>query len=345
MKVVLVGDFPPPNGGVATHVEEVFRAVRAHGGECVVLDIGKGQLPADGVLPAGSGLRFAALLAAYAARGFRVHLHTSGANPKSWALAFFSAAAAQLGSLPPLVTIHSGMCSPWLSKSPLRRAAARASVERYGTVIAVSGQIRDSLLACGVDRARIEVLPAFSHKFLQPGPPPARLVDIRARAKPLFCAMLAPPQLYGKEVLLSAFALVRAQLPEARLVVYGVGTESVQADGVEGFGELHRPTALALIASCDVFVRPTLVDGDSVSVREALALGRQVVATSVGHRPPEARLVAPGDAKALARGLLEAAEQPARTQIAASAEPLHRLLALYGLSAEEMAPCAASAAF
>src|SRR6202011_113183 len=91
MKVVLVGDFPPPNGGVATHVEEVFRAVRAHGGEGVVLDIGKGQLPADGVLPAGSAPRFAALLTSHVARGFRVHLHTSGANPKSWALTLFCA--------------------------------------------------------------------------------------------------------------------------------------------------------------------------------------------------------------------------------------------------------------
>jgi hypothetical protein len=40
-----------------------------------------------------------------------------------------------------------------------------------------------------------------------------------------------------------------------------------------------------VIAACDVFVRPTLADGDSVSVREALALGRVVVASAVGHRP------------------------------------------------------------
>src|SRR5260370_41975385 len=51
-KVLLVGDYPPPNGGVATHVDELFRAVRARGGQCEVLDIGKGQLPADGVTPA-----------------------------------------------------------------------------------------------------------------------------------------------------------------------------------------------------------------------------------------------------------------------------------------------------
>jgi glycosyltransferase involved in cell wall biosynthesis len=156
--------------------------------------------------------------------------------------------------------------------------------------------------------------------------------------------MLAPGHVYGKDVLLRAFAQVRAQIPSARLVLYGVGTESVRAEGVSGFGELHRSTALALIAACDVFVRTTLVDGDSVSVREAIALGRQVIATSVGHRPPEARLVPPADADALARGLLDAAAQPAPAAAVAGADPLQRVLALYGIPSEETSPCAASAA-
>jgi len=47
-----------------------------------------------------------------------------------------------------------------------------------------------------------------------------------------------------------------------------------------------------------VFVRPTLADGDAVSVREALALGRVVVASAVGERPAAARLFPAGDAAA-----------------------------------------------
>src|SRR5207248_339939 len=85
-------------------------------------------------------------------------------------------------------------------------------------------------------------------------------------------------------VLLPAFAEVRARKPRAALAMYGPGTEELSGGGVRGFGELHRPQALALLATCDVFVRPTIADGDSVSVREALALGRAVVATALGHR-------------------------------------------------------------
>src|SRR5207245_5857056 len=79
-----------------SHVEELFRTLRARGATCEVLDIGKGQLPAQGVIPAGGLPRFSALLVSRAASGYRVHVHTSGANAKSWMLAQACAAAGRL---------------------------------------------------------------------------------------------------------------------------------------------------------------------------------------------------------------------------------------------------------
>jgi glycosyltransferase involved in cell wall biosynthesis len=376
-KVLLVGDYPPPNGGVATHVDELFRAVRARGGQCEVLDIGKGQLPADGVTPAGSMARFSGSLASFSARGYRIHLHTNGANQKSWVLASVCAAAGRLSGRPALITLHSGLGPAWLAESPARRQMAQAVLGHFGQVIAVNSEIRNAL-----EFPSALVLPAFSREFLQPGAPPAGLAELRAEASPLFCAMIAPRPEYGEEILLHAFEQVHAALPSARLALYGVGSEKYargpkpeprgqatsdsrglatsEARGprpearslaIHGFGELPRPQALALISSCDVFVRPTLADGDSVSVREALALGCAVVATQVGNRPAEVKLVAPGDACALARGLLEAAgEISFRTASAPAADSLDRILVLYGWQQpaaqvpEEEAPCAASAA-
>jgi glycogen synthase len=379
-KVLLVGDYPPPNGGVATHVDELLRAVRARGGQCKVLDIGKGQLPADGVTPAGSMARFSGILASFSARGYRIHLHTSGANQKSWMLASVCAAAGRLSGRPALITLHSGLGPAWLAQSPARRQMAHAVLGQFGQVIAVSSEIRNAL-----EMPSALVLPAFSREFLQPGAPPAGLDELRADASPLFCAMVAPRPEYGEEILLQAFEQVQAALPSARLALYGIGSEKyargpatpdargpatpeaqglatpearspkpeARSPAVHGFGELPRPQALALISSCDVFVRPTLADGDSVSVREALALGRAVVATQVGNRPAEVKLVAPGDAGALAKGLLEAAGEislrPPRTASAPAADSLDRILVLYGWqqpaaqAPEEEAPCAASA--
>ena len=343
-KILLVGDYPPPNGGVATHVDELFRAVRARGGQCEVLDIGKGQLPADGVTPAGSIARFTALLASFSARGYQIHLHTNGANPKSWMLASVCAAAGRLASRPALVTLHSGLGPAWLAESPARKRMAGAVLRQFATVIAVSEEIRNAL-----DVPHVLVLPAFSHQFLQPGAPPPGLAELRAEASPLFCAMIAPRPEYGEQILLDAFAQVQAVLPSARLALYGPGSESGGLRPEPGpkpearspkpphrFGELPRSQALALIAACDVFVRPTLADGDSVSVREALALGKSVVATRVGNRPAEVKLVLPGDASSLSQGLLEAAGEisarPVRSKEAPAADSLARILSLYGFA-------------
>ena len=210
MKVLLVGDYPPPYGGVSVHVEVVQKAVRAHGGVCDVLDVGKGQLPADGVVPATGYFATAAHLVRYAMRGFRIHVHTSGANPKSWMLATACAAAGKLSARPPIITFHSGLGPEWLSADPVRAKIACAVTNCFGNVIAVSDEIRATLISCGVSRERIEVLPAFSRSFLEPGALPHGLSEIRAEAAPLYCAMLAPGAVYGHETLLRAFAAVHS---------------------------------------------------------------------------------------------------------------------------------------
>jgi len=337
IKVLLVGDFPPPNGGVATHVEELRGLVRERGARCEVLDIGKGQLPADGVVPSGGPVRFFGLLAFYAARGFCIHVHTGGDSPRSWMLASLCAAAGQLSGRRAILTLHSGLLPLWLSGSPARRAVARIVGRRFGNVIAVSAALQSALEVSGV--TNLEVLPAFSGRFLQPGAAPPGLRELRESAQPLFCAMAVTSRpVYGLEVLLRAFAEVRSHLPGAALAMYGPGTEALRDPGVHGFGELHRPQALALISASDVFLRPTLADGDSVSVREALGLGRPVIATTVARRPPGVRLVPPADAAALAQAMAEAKEARARPA-EPPADGLKRVLSLYGVPA-----CAASAA-
>jgi glycogen(starch) synthase len=371
-KVLLVGDYPPPHGGVAVHVDELQRAIRAAGGEAVVLDIGKGQLPADGVIPAGSPAQFLLQLSLHVARGFLVHVHTSGANRKSWMLASLCAAAGRAAGRPAVLTLHSGLGPAWLAESQLRRAVAAGAAGAFGAVVAVSHPIARTLRICGVPAGRISVVPAFSRALLAPGPPPPRLQEIRREGEPVLCAMLAPGEVYGAEVLLRAFTRLRASAPRAQLVLYGAGTADAvlrerarelcgaSAEAVHGLGELARPAALGLLSQTDLFVRPTLADGDSVSVREALALGRRVVATAVGTRPAGVFLVPPGDDLQLARALREALSDPAAASArgeglceggSAGTESFARIFDLYrGAEVPALAPqsregrCAASAA-
>lgn len=117
------------------------------------------------------------------------------------------------------------------------------------------------------------------------------------------------------------------RLPPIRLVVLGdtdVGDElSRRVEGAEDrvrltlLGALPPPEALRVIATCDVFARPSRTDAISFAVLEAMALGRPVIATAIGGLPEVVEdgvtgvLVPPDDGAALAGALAALAGDPA----------------------------------
>jgi hypothetical protein len=70
--------------------------------------------------------------------------------------------------------------------------------------------------------------------------------------------------------------------------------------------ELPHAVCLGCIKSADIFARPTLTDGDSVSIHEALQLGTTVVASNATPRPAGVLVYESGDVHDLAVSLLEA---------------------------------------
>ncbi len=281
-----------------------MRALESAGLRCELVDPRRAG-------PDGSDGRVGLLARLALARARReiIHVHTNGHNRGSWALAALSAAG-HLG--PALLTLHSGLAPDYI------RAHARACrliAARYGRVIAVNADVAAALVDAGLDAGRIVVAAAFTPASLALRLPPPGLAQIR-RAHPLLIACaLAPGPEYGAAVILDAFALVRDRHPSAGLAVYGPGTRTpalaaaARARGLHGavhhLGELERRRALAVVAAADLFVRPTLADADAISVREAIALGRRVVASAVGARPPEAALFPAGDAVACAEQIFQ----------------------------------------
>jgi glycosyltransferase involved in cell wall biosynthesis len=191
-----------------------------------------------------------------------------------------------------LLTIHSG-------KFPQALANAKPSVRtRFikfcnstAAVIGVSETIADSIRALpGIDRNRVHVIPAYlapavvAHDQSTSGTCPG-LVAITSGFG---------TRLYGWETLLEALSL--PVILKWHMVFYSVIDEDyvesviAEADRVaSGKVTIHRnlaPEAFqALLNSCDILVRPSLTDGDSLVVREALALGLTVLASDAVTRP------------------------------------------------------------
>src|SRR5439155_104160 len=86
------------------------------------------------------------------------------------------------------------------------------------------------------------------------------------------------------------------------------------ATRVFALGELSRESVLAVLRRSDVFLRPTRADGDSICVREALALGSRVVASDVVARPAGTFVFPSENPAALAETVFEALKaRPAPT--------------------------------
>jgi len=130
----------------------------------------------------------------------------------------------------------------------------------------------------------------------------------------------------GILTLLEAFESVATRLPGAELHIAGEGAASDQVraiiagsphrDQITLLGRVAPSDVPALMAAADVFCLPSRAEPFGISVLEAMACARPVVATGVGGmvhlvRDEGGRTVAPDDANALAGALVEVLGSPA----------------------------------
>jgi glycogen(starch) synthase len=346
-RVLLVGDYPPPYGGLSVQIAALRRRLAARGDtEVAVLDIGvRRRERRPGCLPARGPVDFGATIVAHARRGFTPHLHTNGHNRRSWIVTAGCVTAAAVGGRRPVVSLGSGRMPAFLSAaSPAIRALARASLAAARTVIVRNERARMALIALGVVPAKLVILPGFYGVGGEEiGQLPADMAGFRRRHEPLIGAISTQGPEYGITLLIDAAARLRPAHP--RLGVVLVGPDRFE-DGcppwVLGIGEQERPELLAVMRVLDVFVRPTYLDGDASSVREALALGVRVVASDTDFRPDGVWRFPVGDADALAARIDAAlAAPPARVETTS----LPALLAVYdGLPVDPPARAARSVA-
>ncbi len=335
MRVLLIGDYPPPHGGVAVHVKQLHDFLLSRGVEALVLDIGKGGQPAPDVIPVRTPTQYGRKLSGFLREGWTVHVHTSGNNPKSWMLA---ATAGVHARAPRVITLHSGLIPDYLASSLARRAFARVALAGYDRVVAVSEAVYEAVARCGVPEEKLVMYPAFCASQVRPAPASPAVEAARARRNTLLAVAHHPSPVYGRRLAFHALRTLSESLPGVGLAVFGPGTRTEEfnrdarefgvVDLLENLGELEHGQALALMQRCDAFLRPTTHDGDALSVREALTLGVPCVASDVCARPEGTWTFQGGNAVDLADQVLKALRSERRQVLSPDAGPV--LLAMYG---------------
>jgi len=322
MNVLIVGDYPPPYGGVSVQVSVLQQRLAGMAGiGCAVLDIGEGRRrKRAGCLPSRNVIEFCWNLGRHAARGYCVHLHTNGANVKSWLLTLVCGIAGVLNRGRTVVSLGSGSAVDYVRSSKgVKRALMRVALGLCAGVICRNEPTQRAIRDLGISPDKLVVLAGFygiaPEEVAAVPPRVARFLEQRT---PVISAIASAGPEYGISLVIEAAAKLRADYPDLGLVLIGAAGPADPEDFVYVTGELPRNAALGILQKADVFVRPTYFDGDASSVREALALGVPVVASDTDFRPDRVILFRRGDADDLAEKIVSVLGARTRTRAAAS---------------------------
>ena len=298
------------------HVRTVHERLRRTGQQSNVLNIDPRAPESEDYIKISGALEFVRELVHHAHHGWTFDVHTNCHNPKSWAIAFACGAVAKLGPGATL-TVHSGLAPAYIRNAPRwMRRALRMVGELYGKVICVNREIARAVADLNIPQDRIQVKPAFLPVEAPKVPIPPEITKWVEQHSPIMTSTLFFRPEYGFELLLDAVRVLKHRYPQIGCLAMGSGENRDHAAALAAnyglsstvllAGDLNHELCLSLISRSSVFVRPTFRDGDSISVREAMALGVPVVASDVGTRPEGVRLFQPGDVDAFVKCVEEA---------------------------------------
>jgi len=263
----------------------------------------------------------------------------------NWPLACkFGLLAARLLRVPAIVGTAQLFVEALVNRSVrVQQRIVAAGVDRY---LAVSSHVAKRLSASfGIPERKLRVV----YNGIDPAPfeqsresASASGDSLRPREPTVITLARLNPQ-KGIATLLAA----ASQVPEARFLIVGDGPEraalEAQARSLDISSRVsflgHRRDVPALLASADVFVLPSLFEGLPLSVLEAMAAAKPVVASRVGGTDEAVLdgvtgiLVPPSDPAALTRAIRSVLADPALGQRLGTAgrARVHRTFSAQGM--------------
>lgn len=239
--------------------------------------------------------------------------------------------------------------SIWASYGRIIRALNRLTLGWTDHVIAVSEHVRHYLMARGVPPTRVTTIlnsidASAVRSQSEHGPSLRGLLGLSPES-PIIGCVANLRRLKSLDTLLETLPRLRARWPELRAIVIGrddgdgrrlslIAHRLGVSDIVYFLGA--RNDAVVLMREFTVFVLPSWVEGMPISLLEAMALRRPIVATAVGGIPEvindklNGRLVPPGtpDALSLAIDELLSAPEQAKAMGEAACEQVVKMCSL-----------------
>jgi glycogen synthase len=315
MRVLQLGPYPPPHGGVQSNLVAIRAYLRKQSIACAAINITRHRKPnADDVYYPGSAIELLMLLARL--KYDILHLHLGGTLSQRL-LRLALVCALQPGSKS-VMTFHSGGYPSMPEAKALGPTSFAGFVlRRFNGLIGVNEEIMGFFEKLGVrsDRVRLISPYAFLAHEQSVESLPAPLASFFAAHDPVLLSVgLLEPE-YDLPLQIEALPHIRQKYPNAGVIMIGSGSLETDlrkriaaqpyAEHILLTGDVPHASTMRAISQSHLMLRTTLYDGDAVSVREAIHLGTPVIATDNGMRPTGVHLIP----KANLPALLAAIEQ------------------------------------
>jgi glycosyltransferase involved in cell wall biosynthesis len=356
MRILQMGPYPPPHGGVQTNLVAIRRFLEARQIPCAVINLTRFRRPdAEGVYYPKTALQVCRLLARLPYD--IVHLHIGGKLTRR--LLGLAWLCASLPGKRAVLTFHSGgYPDSGAGRSASPRTIRGFIMRRFDRIIAVNEQIAELFRRLGVPPDRVRLIPPHALSVAPaPSLPEPWSGFVTGHSPVLITVGLLEPE-YNLATQIAVLGDVRRHFPNAGLLIIGSGSlEGELRRAIAGqphrahvmlAGDVPHSITLRAIAASDLLLRTTLYDGDSIAVREALHLGTPVIATENGQRPSGVKLIPKPDRVVLQAAIERCLSLPTcrvPLQVGSGEENLQAILDLYGelLDSDIPGPCIAPA--
>jgi glycosyltransferase involved in cell wall biosynthesis len=309
MRVLQLGPYPPPHGGVQSNLVAIRQFLRARDISCAVINLTRFRRPdADGVYYPRSAIQVVALL--FRLRYDIIHIHFGG-NITSRLLALWFVCSLIPGKKT-VLTFHSGGYPSSKEGQTARPGTLRGFIfRRLDRIISVNEEMVAMFHRFGVPSDRIRLI--APHAFVQPPPAQVRpdIADFLQLHSPVLATVGGLEPEYDIPFQVEVLGELLPRFPRLGLVIIGAGSLEREIRDLIGSkpysshlllcGDVNHDETLRVIQDCSVLLRTTFYDGDSIAVREALHFGTPVIATDNGMRPPGVHLIAASDRDACRR--------------------------------------------
>lgn len=207
-----------------------------------------------------------------------------------------------------IIGLHgAGLAQAWEKHGWLVRKMIRAGLKRASQIIAVNEHVLDAVKRAGDFEHKTLVAPAFippSATEMNPESIPTQIAQYCQSHHPVLLGNGAPSfwkgvDLYGIDMAVDLVERLRKRYPQIGLVWFMLKTVGYDANYGKQLREKVRKCNLeeqfffcdpiesfcSMFSIVDLFIRPTAMDGDAISLREALACGIPAVASDAIKRP------------------------------------------------------------